>query len=186
MTFLISDSAIYSHITVPFLLWTSDWINYLFAATGRYRRALQGGVPGVLEAHSPQEFINSTLFQTTVLVWHDTIQAIKAVPSKNTAQVRVKMAALREWKDYGGAIGVIAGVTLATTKEVSTPSSEERYWKIDKRCFARDCACAGPEQCGLAMHSLRVCKGCYRVLYCGSNCQKRYALFSLLGVIVFK
>jgi len=103
-------------------------------------------------------------------IWHNTLNSLLAVETRGDLKLSgMKSRALRSWRAYGATFGWKSGVrAMNTVTPPSDPSDEPRYWKIPKHCFSNACACTSRP----AAHRIRVCKGCYRVLYCGPKCQK--------------
>lgn len=107
------------------------------------------------------------LSRTTTAIWHDTMRKVKTIPAKDEQHRALLEDTVRIWQAYGFAFGLEEGAKVTTTKAPSTPSKDPKYWKIPKRCFSNACWCSQAR----APHQLRVCKGCYRVLYCSPKCQ---------------
>jgi len=107
---------------------------------------------------------------STKRVWHDTIQALNTFKAGSSQQKKLVKDALAKWLRIGMFVGLKEGVNVTTLEGPSIPSEERRYWRIQRRCFREACICAGvvPSSCH---HNLRVCKGCWRVLYCNTRCQ---------------
>jgi len=106
--------------------------------------------------------------RTTERVWHDTLKDILSIRTSGVRQLALKNAVLRAWRSYGGAFSLREGVDVTTCRIPSTPSNLGSYWLIPKRCFLNSCPCSATMQ---PCHHLRVCKGCWRVLYCSPKCQ---------------
>ncbi|KAH8094553.1 hypothetical protein BXZ70DRAFT_947991 [Cristinia sonorae] len=163
-----------------------------FVAT--VRRAIHvaveaGDVDGLITANTALDFIAATAqeyrnsenpdnvqlvqsyHETSTYMWHNFLQTIRAIPTKDTHRTAVKAKAIKYWKKFGKTFDLEEGgkhpssVSLA----LSTTESHPRYWLFKKRCGLPSCGChvAKPE------HHLRVCKGCYRILYCSKYCQDR-------------
>lgn len=113
---------------------------------------------------------------TTERIWHDTVRDLLYISAPPRSQQLIdKTVALRYWRDFGALFGLREGVVQATGRTCSlrglpsTPSDRTiPYWLIPKRCFSNSCACSAVS---LPCHRFRVCTGCRRVLYCGSQCQ---------------
>ena len=100
-------------------------------------------------------------------IWHDTHARLLAIRPKNLPQAQVKSLVIDKWESYGTAFNAKKGVNATTLNKPSELSDEMRYWKIHRRCFWGACACSIN-----ACHKMRVCTGCWRVLYCGEKCQR--------------
>ena len=112
----------------------------------------------------------TTLVMQGKKVWHDTYASILAIHPVNAEQAEFKNAALKCWLVQGFCIGLNVSTESATPpKGASQLSTERRYWKIPKQCFWRGCACSASFK---PPHQYRVCKGCWRVLYCSKYCQR--------------
>lgn len=123
---------------------------------------------GRLRITDPPTFEAFTV--STARIWHDALNDISAVRSVNMQQMKLKMQAIDMWKSYGKAFGLQEGVRVISVKGPSTQSRKRAYWRITRRCFYMSCPCAGSQH---MCHSMRVCKGCYRVLYCNERCQAK-------------
>lgn len=125
-----------------------------------------GTSPKRLLQDTPQ--IYEELRASTIRNWHDGLYAISDVPTTTAQGLEDKLRALHYWREYGKSFGLNADVRVVESTKPSTPSNETLYWKIQRKCFYPACACSpGPVPC----HAMRVCKGCYRVLYCNARCQ---------------
>ena len=74
------------------------------------------------------------------------------------------------WRMYGTMFGLKEGRNVVRVQRASELSDELAYWNIPKRCFLKSCICSDIKH---AVHQMRTCKGCYRVLYCNETCQRR-------------
>ena len=99
--------------------------------------------------------------------FHDTLKSIAAKPTRDTQHANQKAKALQIWRSGGAYMGLKEGISVVTLRRVSQLSDEERYWKIPKQCFWMACPCSSQ-----ASHPVSVCKGCWRVLYCSTKCQR--------------
>ncbi|TCD66132.1 hypothetical protein EIP91_001741 [Steccherinum ochraceum] len=114
--------------------------------------------------------LQSDLYITAARTWHDTMKALSHIRPKDVAQTALKNDALKHWRLYGKAFYFKENdVKFVTLKRASPLSTEEAYWRIPRECFWLECACAGHD----AHHSVRVCKGCWRAVYCGKFCQEQ-------------
>ena len=104
---------------------------------------------------------------TTTRLWHDNLREFSTVRT-NLHGSRRKV--IEKWKEFGDVFGLKPGIDITTLHAPSTPSGEPRYWKITQQCYYGPCICSMP-LVGKINHVLRVCKGCYRVLYCNRRCQ---------------
>lgn len=107
--------------------------------------------------------------QATVRVWHDTLRSLRELMPQTDDQRVMKEEGIRSWLKYGAVFDLKEGVDETTQQVPSVPSDIKPYWKIPRRCFWEACGCAAGSQ--LPAHRLRVCRGCWRVLYCSSKCQ---------------
>jgi len=70
-----------------------------------------------------------------------------------------------EWVKFG------RGVPLRENRDYSSLPDEEIATEIvHKRCFDEGCLCYEKA----SAHSMRVCRGCWRVTYCNKMCQRRH------------
>ncbi|KAH8094537.1 hypothetical protein BXZ70DRAFT_947938 [Cristinia sonorae] len=115
------------------------------------------------------QYLESTIHTTSRRVWHYTLRKILAIHTAGSEHTRLKLRALKAWRHYGALCGLKEGVNTVDFHGPSEPSSVPLYWRIPKRCFWNGCACAGH----LGAHRVRVCRGCFRVLYCNQMCQAR-------------
>lgn len=114
-------------------------------------------------------FRQTALYQSSASIWHDGLEAILRVPTEHEpASAEMKKDALRVWRTFGSHMDFSEYKRPVDTSRPSDLSNERVYWRIERRCFWRKCACAIH-----AAHSLRVCKGCWRVLYCNAVCQSK-------------
>ena len=88
-------------------------------------------------------------------------------------QVQLKRKALQRWKFFGKAFGLEQSKNKTSARDLgpSDPNDSTRYWRAPQRCSLKSCPCSCMSR---ALHRLRVCKGCYRVLYCSRDCQRTY------------
>ena len=107
------------------------------------------------------------LLECSGWIWHDTLATLLAICPKDPQHAAVKKAVLDSWRKYGVGFHT-EGVNPSTSNEPSQLSDERRYWKIRRRCFWNGCACS----ISGAFHRFRVCKRCWRVLYCTEKCQR--------------
>ncbi|TCD63798.1 hypothetical protein EIP91_004949 [Steccherinum ochraceum] len=108
------------------------------------------------------------LLRSTTRIWHDTLLAIDKIRAKGAGQRRLKDASLVAWRDYGSVFNLKESIRNHSAKTPSKLSDKSPYWKIKKRCFSNECACSVAYP---TLHKFRVCKGCYRALYCSAKCQ---------------
>ena len=95
----------------------------------------------------------------TASIWHDTLRSLRDISTESDMKAKV----VEIWLEYGAAFVLSEGVSVLTLQIPSTRSDTTPYWKIQKHCFWAACGCWHGET---LPHSLRVCKGCWRVLYC--------------------
>ena len=107
---------------------------------------------------------------TTARIFHDILTRLLAVRIDNSEHSKLKNAAIRSWREHGRLFDLREGRDVTTTESPSELSEELAYWRIPKRCFLNECPCSANTY---ALHRVRVCKGCYRVLYCNEECQMR-------------
>ena len=113
------------------------------------------------------------LTQTTRRIWHDGLQAMSSIQTRGNSHRKAKLRVISAWRSFGLILHLREGVDVMTLISPSTPSDEDRYWKIDKRCYYSPCLCSHiatgtPRD---PQHAFRVCRGCYRVLYFNERCQ---------------
>lgn len=107
--------------------------------------------------------------RTSAMAWHYALDLLSSMRPKSTTQARLRTKALSRWRAYGAIWGLREGVDVISLEGPSPLSDERPYWNIIKRCYYEACPCRATIPC----HRMRVCKGCYRVLYCGSRCQRQ-------------
>ncbi|CAL1711730.1 unnamed protein product [Somion occarium] len=122
------------------------------------------GIGGSLMRRAPNVTYTRVLLGAVRRVWLPTLRKLRALrisPSSPEHQW------IREWLIFGEQLGF---------KESTEPPLYDSYmarlvpaYPYHKHCHRKDCLChrAKPG------HSLRVCKGCWRVLYCSRRCQQR-------------
>ena len=120
-------------------------------------------------------------------LWYPTVQSIRALPFDDTSkasQVRLRDWALKVWLKFGQKLGFNEKVEERRWKAAekgSEPWSRGRpgWGELSvsagrgmglKMCHWKECLCSGEER---PPHKMKVCKGCWRVWYCGANCQTR-------------
>ena len=108
--------------------------------------------------------------EASARIWHTTLRDISNVRPQGLERIKDKHRALKAWKEYGQVFGLKENANVRLFKGPSTPSKHALYWKIPRQCFYKACACAAIDH---SLHDMRVCKGCYRVLYCNARCQAR-------------
>ncbi|TCD60314.1 hypothetical protein EIP91_010363 [Steccherinum ochraceum] len=108
---------------------------------------------------APRKFANAT--------WQSTLATIHAIPAKRSEQTKMKDQAVRGWIDYGTFFGLKFRPAIQSPQGPSKLSNKP-YREIERRCFWGACACAHDRP----FHHLRVCTGCWHVLYCSTKCQK--------------
>ncbi|TCD64030.1 hypothetical protein EIP91_004664 [Steccherinum ochraceum] len=136
----------------------------------RYQLVLDAQIMAVnLTAPEHDERMHKRLLKQLRAVWHDTLFSLRDIRSSNAAHARFVVQCNAAWLEYGEMLGFHPTVDVVTSHIPSQPHPDSRYWEIRKRCFCVACAChaARPN------HRLRVCKGCWRVLYCNATCQAR-------------
>ena len=101
-----------------------------------------------------------------IRIWHDTMESLRSIEPTTKKQRSMKMVALETWQELGEICGLKEGVDV-TTVRLALPLSNLPYWRTPKRCFWGACACSTYKPA----HRLRVCKGCWRALYCSTRCQ---------------
>ncbi|KAI0081160.1 hypothetical protein K474DRAFT_1657017 [Panus rudis PR-1116 ss-1] len=89
-------------------------------------------------------------------VWLPTLKTIRGLPSSTK-----KVQAIRKWTALGHAVGLDEKAEQASAC-IPSMSSE---WK---HCDWKQCPC----HTRVVPHKIRMCKGCYQVVYCGSKCQR--------------
>ena len=119
-----------------------------------------------MEAGDPLNI--ASLERTTRRVFHDTLTSIHAVRTEGLEHAKLKSTALKAWRGFGRLFDLKEGQRVTTTNIPSELSTERAYWNIPKRCFLNSCSCSAMDD---ALHPMRVCKGCYRALYCSQQCQ---------------
>lgn len=122
--------------------------------------------------NEPQAYL--PIARASARIWHDSLRELRLV---DTPLVDSQRKAIKAWKEFGEAMGLHQGVNVTTLKKPSIPSDNRRYWKIPKQCYYGPCVCSLPLPSGRPYHSLRVCKGCYRVLYCNERCQSLWVSY---------
>lgn len=110
-------------------------------------------------------------------LWFPTVQAIKAHPIPIDSQIMQESRdfALDIWLRFGLRLGLYErqerrrfealaeqGETIAMGPALSVPGARSCRWK--------DCLCSLDTK---PPHRMRICKGCWRVWYCGPNCQTK-------------
>ncbi|KAH8094556.1 hypothetical protein BXZ70DRAFT_364577 [Cristinia sonorae] len=102
-------------------------------------------------------------------VWDDTLNSlIRIRPGENQETKQRKKKAIESWRQFGDYFRVDEQLMVTTLQVPSELSNFAKYWKIPRRCFSSLCTCAAAGQ----QHPMRVCKGCYRALYCSRKCQR--------------
>ena len=110
-------------------------------------------------------------------VWHSTLRAITDMQTSIDEEANLKKTILACWRFYGDLAGLKERLDSSDEGAQTSPrnhgpsrlSKESRYWKIPKKCFWSACECHRKQ---LLFHSVRACKGCWRVLYCSESCQR--------------
>jgi len=132
-------------------------LGYMYRIAGRIHASPKRG-----------KITDSDLYRTSARMWHDALRTLVAIQPKDTLQTKLKTTALRHWRLYGESLWLKEGVNVMTLKRASPLSEEKAYWRIPRQCFWLGCACSGHRP----FHSVRVCKGCWRALYCSPLCQQ--------------
>lgn len=130
----------------------------LTAMTSQIRKDCEGDKRCYCIAH-----VDKAVLLSFTRIWHDTMKSLRVVCQSSTAEP------IKSWRSLGLLLGLREGVEVTTLKKPSTPS-DQPYWRISKRCFWQSCCCCTPFP--PHVHKLRVCRGCWRVLYCSTRCQK--------------
>ena len=112
----------------------------------------------------------SFLRQSSTRIWNDAIHVMTTFRTTNRAQADLKVNALRLWRVYGSFFGLTRGTDVTTLNRPSELNEDLRYWKTPRHCSWPACPCAFPNHD--ESHRVRVCKGCWRVLYCSKQCQR--------------
>lgn len=108
------------------------------------------------------------LRKSSIRVWHDTLNAILAVQTVDLAHARTKSAATRRRREFGAYYDLKENFNVTTLQRPSEVN-DLAYWQQRRRCAWPSCGCAFHEA---AHRRMRVCKGCWRVLYCNKLCQR--------------
>lgn len=87
--------------------------------------------------------------------------------SEHVEETKEKM--IKIWRDYGEVIGIHQDTEL----EQMTGIQHGRVF-FPKHCNWKLCLCS--QSAMKPLHRIRVCKGCYCVYYCNSNCQARWVI----------
>ncbi|KAH8101310.1 hypothetical protein BXZ70DRAFT_935594 [Cristinia sonorae] len=116
-----------------------------------------------------KEYLESPMYNNTARIWHEFMLKLRSLPAEGPVQVKMKAHALQVWRLHGLACGMKEDVDIFNSRGPSEPNVDTRYWKIPKRCSWNACPCSVT----VAFHSVRVCRGCFRVLYCGKMCQEK-------------
>ncbi|TCD66133.1 hypothetical protein EIP91_001742 [Steccherinum ochraceum] len=115
----------------------------------------------------PRLFRETVIYQSTASIWHDKMRTLRMIQTQNDAHAADKAQAISIWQTFGWRMGFREGINVPADR-VSVLSDESAYWKIPKRCFWSQCGCSFK-----AVHRMRVCKRCWRALYCNADCQSR-------------
>lgn len=105
-----------------------------------------------------------------VKIWHDTMKTLRSIHTESYHRMEDPASyAFSVWRCLGERyFGLKEGVNVVTLRTPSEPSdATTAYWNVAKKCFCRACACSSIEP----SHPMRVCKGCWRALYCSQRCQ---------------
>ena len=105
---------------------------------------------------------------TYTRTWHHTLSSLLSARTTNAAHYQMKERALHRWRSFGASFGMQENVDVISLAGPSTPSSALSHRRIPKRCYYQACPCNVSHPC----HRVHLCKGCRRVLYCGSKCQR--------------
>lgn len=112
--------------------------------------------------------------RTAQRIWHATLRELTETSVTGDDQKRLKTESLELWRRYGSLLDLKEGSRIMPAARPESALSDERcYWKIPRRCFSELCPCSAVTRARLH-HRMRVCKGCWRVLYCNSQCQTKY------------
>ncbi len=113
--------------------------------------------------------------RVTSNIWRPTLKTLRESRFKATEQpvkeyilaVQLQDLAIKIWVDYGGKLGFREDVM----EVLDSPSHQVRdpFWWKTSGCHWSGCLCAFGDR----IHRMRVCKGCWKVLYCGTTCQRR-------------
>lgn len=81
---------------------------------------------------TPWKFDNSSLYQTTARIWHDTLASIRAIRATRPPHAKTKNHVLKLWLSLGADAGLREGQKVMTLKGASEPS-DKAYWMVPKR-----------------------------------------------------
>ncbi|KAH8094544.1 hypothetical protein BXZ70DRAFT_363998 [Cristinia sonorae] len=104
---------------------------------------------------------------TSAHVWHDTLEALQGIETTGGAHLALKNRATDAWREHGLVFNLKEGKTASD--QICKRPSIQPFWLSDKRCFLDACACSVIRP----THHVRVCKGCFRAMYCNVACQRR-------------
>ncbi|KAH8094547.1 hypothetical protein BXZ70DRAFT_364238 [Cristinia sonorae] len=114
--------------------------------------------------------IYPTVQKDVVRVWYDTLKSLQRIQPKGNIEIQErKDGAIEMWQFFGRHFGITERQRPTTLQKSSELSKSTKYWKIPQKCFSNVCPCAAA---ATQHHPMRVCKGCYRVLYCSRTCQQ--------------
>ncbi|KAH8094482.1 hypothetical protein BXZ70DRAFT_360100 [Cristinia sonorae] len=108
----------------------------------------------------------TAIIQNSARVWHDTLAKLRSTKPKGVAHTALQREAVTTWIRYGSVLGLKEGVDVQTLSGPSIPH-DGPWFGMEQRCFYKPCVCSGCHP----PHHMRICKGCWRVLYCSKLCQ---------------
>lgn len=146
-----------------------QFITALYATKVETHRkiAAQGFSQGSLDAEDP---LTEKIVRAARVVWLPTLQEIRALPRSRDYRERALCKNVENvWQTFGNRLGLEEPTEERRRSEEVRPQLP-RIWPSRQGCRWRDCLCSEDAH---PPHRMRVCKGCWKVFYCSTNCQKR-------------
>ncbi|KAI0691441.1 hypothetical protein BC835DRAFT_1307494 [Cytidiella melzeri] len=122
------------------------------------------------------EHVMAKVFKISRELWYPTVQDIRShpIPVNNEQVVRMRDWALKTWVNFGKKLGFNERVEerrfKAMEEQGDVRAERQPMTPGSRRCHWNKCLCSWDDK---PPHHMRMCKGCWRVWYCGANCQTR-------------
>lgn len=136
-------------------------------AAGSYKLAVLDRISGLFKVHSQMSTLEgseciSQLKKWLLKYWHSSLDGLRQLSMESYPS---RDAIIEEWVKFGRSVNFYDNIR----RKPHVEDEDDREYSF-KHCYDEDCLCY--EKPG--SHPMRVCKGCWRTMYCNDRCQRRH------------